>query len=323
MKKIILIFTILMFIIFTGFFILKIRKETEKSTILEIKKDRLEEVVLDKKRKLEEIKSKNNNIKAEIAEIRRKEQEKKKRLVKLRKEKLERARRNILPYKYGHRIFNDKKYVPIKIPEKYQKYFSIAEVTKGDNYWTILERVFGKSKWGEFSSSEKNAFVNYGEKISRVGRYNLKNGMKLVLPNSKEGLSFSPLKSKLSEEFLKEVAGKRDEKIGQYWIDFGSAYGNKIFQSRAGKKSSHILIIDRKNQYFGMYKNGILQNWGPISSGKVGHVTPAGFYISLWYKDMWNAECCKLWSRRIFYSRGDIAWVPSVSWLSKGFEKWF
>ncbi len=226
----------------------------------------------------------------------RMEREKKEAEEKLAKERAElkvlekeRAKRNISIYKKGHKIFLEKKYVPINISSDYQRYFSIAEVVQGDNYWTILERVFGKSEWAKFSSSEKNKFVSVAEKISRVGRYSLKKGMKVVLPNSKKAFSFSPFSEKLSDSYIAEIAGKRDEKIGQYWNDFGSVYGNNIFQIRAGKKSEHILIINRKTQYFGMYKNGVLKNWGPISSGKVGHKTPAGFYVSLWFKDMWHS----------------------------------
>lgn len=257
-------------------------------------KENLHNKNIQKEKALKEILMEGSNLQAEYKvqeqERIRKEREEKEKLAKVKKEKIERAKRNIAPYTYGHKIFAEKKYVPIDIPEKYQKYFSTAEVITGDNYWTIFERVFGKKIWGGFSSVQKNKYVAYGEKISRVGRYNLKKGMNLVLPNSPEGLSFAPVTSKLSEKYMQEVLVKREQKIGQYWIDFGSDYGNKIFQSRAGKKSDHILIINRKTQYFGMYKNGALQNWGPISSGKVGNGTPAGFYVSLWYKDMWHSK---------------------------------
>ncbi len=47
------------------------------------------------------------------------------------------------------------------------------------------------------------------------------------------------------------------------------------------------MVIDLAKQYFGIYRDGELIHWGPVSTGRKDFETPPGFYISLWQKYDW------------------------------------
>ncbi len=79
-----------------------------------------------------------DKILRELEEQKRKEKElaRKKKLLELWSEK------GLRPYRFGHRIFDDEKYLEINIDRNFADDFVLAPVTSGGSYASLLKKVF-------------------------------------------------------------------------------------------------------------------------------------------------------------------------------------
>jgi len=237
-----------------------------------------------------EIKKEKEKIKEEWKELKTYKEK-----IAIREEKINREQnwiKNKIWYfdKKSHKILDDEKYLDIVIDEKNKQFFAIAPVKNNDNYAKILKTVFGYKNWNNLSKEEKEKLIDLTEKINRLDRKYLRKGMKIIVPYTKLALDYSPFEKELKINFLKIADNERDKKIKYFWNDFGDDFGNKFFQEKSQKPYNHILLISLKKQLFGIYKNGILSYWGPVSTSDSEHKTPTGFFINLWQHPNWYSK---------------------------------
>ena len=66
------------------------------------------------------------------------------------------------------------------------------------------------------------------------------------------------------------------------WLDDDLAYSPLPRAYPAGNRLRRLIVVHQPGQVFGAYAYGALTRWGPVSTGRKTHLTPAGIFHLKW-----------------------------------------